>query len=93
MSSIVQEIQKKLVFPVDYPSQRALASKTQLLTKVVALIAFAYGLYTQSIGNLLMAYAAGLLVIALVVVPAYPAYNKQKLTFVVPKPVTVDIVG
>ena len=93
MSSIVQEILKKLVFPVDYPSQRSLSSKAELLIKVVAVLAFVYGLYSQSIKNLLVVYGAGLVVVALVVVPPYPSYNKQKLSFVVPKQVAVDIVG
>jgi len=91
MSEIIQEISKHLVFPIDYPSQQKLNGRTHKLLIVVGIISFIYGYLTQSIQNLLISYGVGIIVTSIVVVPAYPFYNKQKLTFVEPKVVNIDI--
>lgn len=91
MSEILQEISRKLVFPIDYPSQKALSKRTTNLIKLVALVAFIYGCLTESIKNLLIAYASGIVVIGLIVVPPYPSYTRQKLVFVKPAVATVSI--
>ncbi|SMN20786.1 similar to Saccharomyces cerevisiae YJR010C-A SPC1 Subunit of the signal peptidase complex (SPC) [Maudiozyma saulgeensis] len=91
MSEIVQEINKYLVFPVDYPSQKKLNDRTHILIILFGIISFVYGYVTQSIKNLLICYGVGILITSLIIVPAYPFYNKQKLNFVTPKRVNIDI--
>ena len=75
MSEILQDVQRKLVFPIDFPSQRKTEKFQQLSLMIGALVACILGFAQQS-----------LKVITLIcVLPAYPWYNKQKLRWAQPK--------
>ncbi|EDO17919.1 hypothetical protein Kpol_1010p35 [Vanderwaltozyma polyspora DSM 70294] len=85
MSDILQEVGKKLVFPIDFQAQKEVSKKLTVILSVGVLFTSIYGYITQSLFNLLVAYGVIILVASLVIVPAYPSYNKHKLQWVTPK--------
>ncbi|CCC69763.1 hypothetical protein NCAS_0D01820 [Naumovozyma castellii] len=85
MSAILDEIQKFLVLPIDFPSQKRTFELQQNILLIGAIAASIYGFLTQSLYNTLICYGVTFVVTLLLVVPPYPFYNKQKLQWVQPK--------
>ncbi|SCU82423.1 LAME_0C01046g1_1 [Lachancea meyersii CBS 8951] len=85
MSQVLQEIQKKLVFPIDFVSQRQtdrLVHRTLLFGTIVASL---IGFFTQSLFNLMLSFGATIALCMVAVLPSYPAYNKKRPEWVKPK--------
>ena len=93
MSQVLQEISKQLVFPIDYPSQAKLTNRTHYLIIIFGIISFIYGYLKQSIYQLLICYGIGIIITGLIIIPSYPSYNKQKLEFVKPKQIDINIIN
>lgn len=91
MSELLQDFQKKLIFPLDFPSQRYTERLQKITLFIGALSASIIGLATQSLKNLLIVYGISIAITALVVIPAYPAYTKRKLQWVQPKVVDISV--
>ncbi|CAI4034421.1 hypothetical protein SMKI_10G2120 [Saccharomyces mikatae IFO 1815] len=85
MSAILQEVQRKLIFPIDFPSQRKTEKLQQLSLTIGAVLACILGFAQQSLNVLLVVYGISCAVTLIFVLPAYPWYNKQKLRWVQPK--------
>ncbi|CAI4540676.1 CDG_1a_G0029970.mRNA.1.CDS.1 [Saccharomyces cerevisiae] len=85
MSEILQDVQRKLVFPIDFPSQRKTEKFQQLSLMIGALVACILGFAQQSLKVLLIAYGISCVITLICVLPAYPWYNKQKLRWAQPK--------
>ncbi|CAI4569228.1 CDA_G0029710.mRNA.1.CDS.1 [Saccharomyces cerevisiae] len=85
MSEILQDVQRKLVFPIDFPSQRKTEKFQQLSLMIGALVACIFGFAQQSLKVLLTAYGISCVITLICVLPAYPWYNKQKLRWAQPK--------
>ncbi|QHS74249.1 signal peptidase complex subunit SPC1 SPAR_J02010 [Saccharomyces paradoxus] len=85
MSEILQDVQRKLIFPIDFPSQRKTEKFQQLSLTIGAVIACILGFTQQSLKVLLIAYGISCVVTLICVLPAYPWYNKQKLRWAQPK--------
>lgn len=85
MSALLQDIQRKLIFPIDFPSQQKTESFQQLSLTIGAVIACILGFAQQSLYVLLVTYGISCVVTLLCVLPAYPWYNKQKLRWAQPK--------
>ncbi|CCH59586.1 hypothetical protein TBLA_0B07700 [Henningerozyma blattae CBS 6284] len=81
---MLENIGRKLIFPIDFPSQKRTFHLQSVILLISALFASAFGFFTQSLLNLLICYAAGVLITMLLVVPPYPSYNKKKLQWVKP---------
>ncbi|CCF58342.1 hypothetical protein KAFR_0E01880 [Kazachstania africana CBS 2517] len=79
---VFQELSQKLVFPIDYKSQKYIGKQMNVAIAAVGIAATVYGYMTGSIQNLLICYIAGLLGTCIWLVPAYPAYRKHNLKFV-----------
>lgn len=78
MSEVLQEIQKKLVFPIDFASQREtdrLVNRTLIFGTIAACF---IGLFTQSLANLMMSFGVSLALCFAAVLPSYSAYNKRR---------------
>lgn len=85
MSELLQDFQRKLVFPLDFPSQRYTEKLQQITLLIGAIVASIVGLTTQSLKNLIVVYVVVVALTALAVLPAYPAYTKRKLQWVQPQ--------
>ncbi|CCE61106.1 hypothetical protein TPHA_0A00210 [Tetrapisispora phaffii CBS 4417] len=85
MSEILQDIGKKLVFPIDFKAQSSLTTKLNNILLVGSIFAMIYGYSTQSLSNAFYSYIAFISIAAMAVVPSYPSYNKHKLEWVKPK--------
>lgn len=79
-----EEVVAKLVFPIDFASQKSTLNITRIVLLAFALLATVVGFFAQSLSILLVIYTVGILLTLLIVGPAYPCYNKQKLTWVKP---------
>ncbi|SCU97326.1 LANO_0E15742g1_1 [Lachancea nothofagi CBS 11611] len=85
MSELLQEIQKKLVFPIDFASQRKtdqLVFRTLFFGTVTASL---IGFFTQSLLNLIICFGVTFALCLVAVLPSYHAYNKQRPEWVKPK--------
>ncbi|SCU79106.1 LAFA_0B00760g1_1 [Lachancea sp. 'fantastica'] len=85
MSEVLQDIQKKLVFPIDFASQRRtdrLVHRTLLFGTISTSL---IGFFTQSLFNLMVGFGATVALCMLVALPSYTAYNKQRPEWVKPK--------
>ena len=85
MSEILQDVQRKLVFPIDFPSQRKTEKFQQLSLMIGAFVACILVFAQQSLKVLLTAYGISCVITLICVLPAYPWYNKQKLRWAQPK--------
>ncbi|CAR21433.1 Signal peptidase complex subunit SPC1 [Lachancea thermotolerans] len=85
MSEVLQEIQKKLVFPIDFASQRRLDRSVYLCLMIGTVVSCFIGLFTQSLFNLVVSFGLTFCVCLALGLPSYPAYNKQRLEWVKPK--------
>lgn len=85
MSEILEEIKKKLVFPLDFPSQEKAEFIQNALLAFGAFVSCLVGFYKQSLIWLLATYASAILLTLVVVLPAYPAYTARKVQWVRPK--------
>ncbi|AQZ11653.1 SPC1 (YJR010C-A) [Zygosaccharomyces parabailii] len=90
MSEILQDIQRKLIFPLDFPSQKFTETVQQVTLLVGAILACNVGCATQSLKHLLIIYGISCLIAAIAVLPAYPAYTKKKLQWVQPEVASVS---
>lgn len=90
MSEVLQDIQRKLIFPLDFPSQKYTERLQQITLLIGAIIASIVGLSTQSLKNLIIVYGICIAITGLVVLPAYPAYTRRKLQWVQPKVVNIS---
>ena len=89
MSEIFSELGNKLVFPIDYESQRNTQKRQNLMISVGCVISCIVGLLSQSILQLLICYLCFVFVTCVVVLPVYKSYKQKPLEFV--KPVNVKI--
>ena len=85
MSDILQDLQAKLVFPIDFPSQTTVFKRLHVILLIGVIFASMYGFITQSLSNLIVVYVAFILVTMLVVIPSYPSYKKHNLEWVQPE--------
>ncbi|EJS43027.1 spc1p [Saccharomyces arboricola H-6] len=85
MSAILEDIQRKLILPIDFPSQRKTEKLQQLSLTIGALVACILGFAQQSLRTLLVTYGISCVITLMCVLPAYPWYNKQKLRWAQPK--------
>ncbi|CAI4043821.1 hypothetical protein SKDZ_10G2170 [Saccharomyces kudriavzevii ZP591] len=85
MSAILQDIQRKLILPIDFPSQRKTEKLQHLTLTIGAAVACMLGFAQQSLYVLLITYGASCVITLMFVLPAYPWYNKQKLRWAQPK--------
>lgn len=85
MSEILEEIKQKLVFPIDFPSQRNTERLINTILAAGSVVACLVGFYMQSLTYLLMIYGSVVVLTLIVVVPAYPSYTRRKLDWVKPK--------
>lgn len=90
MSELLQDIQRKLIFPLDFPSQRYTERLQQITLLIGAVVASIVGLSTQSLKNLLVVYGICIAITALLVLPAYPAYTRRKLQWVQPQVLNIS---
>lgn len=90
MSELLQDIQRKLIFPLDFPSQRYTERLQQITLLIGAVIASIVGLSTQSLKNLVVVYGICIAITALLVLPAYPAYTRRKLQWVQPQVLNIS---
>ncbi|KAG0653744.1 Signal peptidase complex subunit [Monosporozyma unispora] len=89
MSEIFSELGNKLVFPIDYESQRNTLKRQKLLISVGCIISCIVGFLSQSILQLLICYLCFIFVTCVLILPAYKSYNKKRLQFV--KPANIKI--
>ncbi|QLG71002.1 hypothetical protein HG535_0B00400 [Zygotorulaspora mrakii] len=85
MSEILQELGRKLVFPIDFRSQKNTERYQQLILIAGAILASLIGFFAQSLLYLVVTYGLAIVVAMVVVLPAYPAYTREKLDWVKPK--------
>lgn len=87
---LLQDISQKLVFPVDFQAQRKLDrfSTLALYTAVIFSCLLAY--VTQSLRTGIITFLGAMALMMLATLPAWPAYNKNKPTWVSTIPV-VDL--
>lgn len=90
MSELLQDIQRKLIFPLDFPSQRYTERLQQITLLIGAVVASIVGLSTQSLKNLVVVYGICIAITALLVLPAYPAYTRRKLQWVQPQVLNIS---
>ncbi|AAS54815.1 AGR325Cp [Eremothecium gossypii ATCC 10895] len=79
---IFNDLSRKLVFPIDYPSQRRVAKLTDIILGSGTLVSCLLGFYAGSLSLTLYAFAAAYGLALLLVVPAYGKYRQQKLAWV-----------
>ncbi|CEP62660.1 signal peptidase complex subunit SPC1 LALA0_S06e00760g [Lachancea lanzarotensis] len=85
MSEVLQEIQKKLVFPIDFASQRRTDQLVHRALLFGTISASLIGFLTQSLFNLVIGFGATVALCMLVTLPSYTTYNKKRLEWVKPK--------
>ncbi|CCK72992.1 signal peptidase complex subunit SPC1 KNAG_0M01390 [Huiozyma naganishii CBS 8797] len=91
MSDVFRELNGKLLFPVDYPSQTLLAKRHKLLVVIGALVSGVVGVATQSILQMGVCYLCFVFVALLLVLPAWKSYRVHNLEWVQPQAVAVDL--
>ncbi|CCD23961.1 signal peptidase complex subunit SPC1 NDAI_0C03010 [Naumovozyma dairenensis CBS 421] len=91
MSELLQELQKFLILSIDFPSQRKTALLQRNILIIGGIISCIVGFQTGSLSLLMGCYGVAYLITVLVVVPAYPCFNKQKLQWVQPKLTSIEI--
>ncbi|CAO3676330.1 unnamed protein product [Rhizopus microsporus] len=67
---------------IDFDGQRLVDKLMHILLIVTGIISFVSGYSTQSLQVLLIAFAFGLGVTALAVIPPWPIYNKHPQPFI-----------
>ncbi|SCU79200.1 LAMI_0A07734g1_1 [Lachancea mirantina] len=82
MSEIMQEVQKKLTFPIDFASQRRADTLVFRVLLFGTITACFVGFLTQSVVNLVWCFGISYFLSLLAVLPSYPWYNKQRPTWV-----------
>lgn len=85
MSEILENIHKKLVFPIDFPSQKKNEKVQAVILSVGAVLSCIIGFYAQSLFYLLVTYGIAYLIAIVAILPAYPAYTAHKLVWVHPR--------
>lgn len=85
MSEILEDIRKKLVFPIDFPSQKKNEKLQAVILSVGAVLSCIIGFYTQSLFHLVVTYGLAYLTAIVAILPAYPAYTAHKLAWVHPR--------
>lgn len=88
MSEILQDIQRKLIFPFDFPSQKLTETIQQAILFGGAFLACNVGFATQSLKYLLIIYGVAVVIAAIAVLPPYPMYTRRKLQWVQPQVVS-----
>ncbi|SCU91452.1 LADA_0F10044g1_1 [Lachancea dasiensis] len=85
MSELLHEIQKKLVFPIDFVSQRQVERLVYRILFFGTSAACLIGFVTQSMFNLLTCFGVSFTLCLIAVLPSYPAFNKQRPEWVKPR--------
>lgn len=85
MSEIFEDIRKKLVFPIDFPSQKKNEKLQAVILSIGAVLSCIIGFYAQSLFYLLVTYGIAFLIAIVAFLPAYPAYIAHKPEWVHPK--------
>ncbi|QLQ81139.1 hypothetical protein HG537_0E04940 [Torulaspora globosa] len=88
MSEILEEIKHKLVFPIDFPSQRRTERIQNVILAMGSLLSCLVGFYMQSLTHLMVIYGLSIVIALIVVLPAYPSYTRRKLEWARSKIVT-----
>ncbi|KAH3899026.1 related to Signal peptidase complex subunit SPC1 [Saccharomycodes ludwigii] len=81
-SEWLQELSNKMIFPIDLPSQKYTNRVTHKLLFLSSIISVVLGIIYDSMKTLLYFYGASVLICLILVVPAYPSYNENKLKWV-----------
>lgn len=79
MSEILEEIRRKLVFPIDFPSQQRTERIQNIVLAAGSVLSCLVGFYTQSLAYLMVIYGFTVVLALIVVLPAYPSYTSRKL--------------
>lgn len=69
MNSVIEDIQKKLVFPIDYPKQRKYNQYNKIILIIAGIISSLIGFTTQSLFLTFIIYLAFIILTLLVLLP------------------------
>ncbi|AET39795.1 signal peptidase complex subunit SPC1 Ecym_4783 [Eremothecium cymbalariae DBVPG len=79
---VLQELGWKLLFPIDFESQRYTAAISSKLIAVGTVLGCLLGYFTNCCLMTVYTFGATYILTLLIVVPAYPAYNKKRVNWV-----------
>lgn len=81
MEQIAEKVNKAIEFPIDFEGQKKVNRLTCSLVYLAIPISVFAGFVTQNIINLVIAFAATILVTLVVVLPAWPLYNQNPVNW------------
>ncbi|GAA5795822.1 microsomal signal peptidase 12 kDa subunit-domain-containing protein [Helicostylum pulchrum] len=70
---------------IDFEGQRLAEQFTHILLIASGIVSFVVGYYLQSLQMVMMLFAGGLVLTALVAIPPWPMYNKHPQPFITDK--------
>ncbi|QLL33578.1 hypothetical protein HG536_0E04890 [Torulaspora globosa] len=79
MSEILEEVKRKLVFPIDFPSQQRTERVQNIVLATGSVLSCLVGFYMQSLTHLMVIYGLAVVLALIAVLPAYPSYTSRKL--------------
>ncbi|GME67497.1 unnamed protein product [Ambrosiozyma monospora] len=88
-----ENIAPALAFNIDFKGQEKVTSLCQLITIIFSVIAFALGFILQDVLVTGYVMAVGTVILLVIALPAYPAYNKNPVTFLKPAEVKLPDLG
>lgn len=77
MENIADQINSLIEFPIDFQGQKKVHKIVKYSVYLTIPISVLAGLVTDNIDNVVIAFAACIVVILVVVLPAWPSYNQN----------------
>lgn len=81
MDSIATSIASAFEFPIDFEGQKSAHAQVSRCLSVGVVASILAGVLTNNIFSLLLTFIASLVITAIIVVPSWPAYNKNPVSF------------
>ncbi|CAG99476.1 signal peptidase complex subunit SPC1 [Kluyveromyces lactis] len=75
---VLQDLGRQLVFPIDFESQSYTESISNKALYLITFFSFISGYLTESIKVSGIVFVLGLIVVLVIVLPPYSAYNKHR---------------